>query len=170
MDERTWARELNEQRMGKDVAFRSDPGSPVAGQAFSRLAYYKPDPSYRMIVSLQKDAPEGLRIPRSGGDEVEYLRVGTFAVETPTGRGRLAAFRSPGHGHDLWVPFRDATSGKETYGAGRYVEAKPMRDGHWLLDLNQAYHPFCAYNEAFTCPMVPAENHLDFPVPVGEKL
>jgi uncharacterized protein (DUF1684 family) len=62
----------------------------------------------------------------------------------------------------LFVLFKDATSGKVTYRVGRYLDLEPERDrttdGRFILDLNQAYNPWCAYSEAYTCPFVPVEN------------
>jgi len=73
----------------------------------------------------------------------------------------------------LFVPFKDATSGKETYGAGRYLDLEPGRDRtqgeKWILDFNQAYNPWCAYSEAYNCPFVPTENWLEAPIYAGEK-
>jgi len=170
MDRREWRRQILAARAAKDRHFRDDPHSPVKDPDFRGLHYFEPDLDYRLVVPLHKESAETLRIPRTGGDVVEYTRVGFFDVDLPEGKGRLAAYRSPAHGDQLWVPLRDATSGKETYGAGRYLEARPLRDGNWLLDLNGAYHPYCAYDEGYTCPMVPFENHLDFPVRAGERL
>ena len=71
------------------------------------------------------------------------------------------------------MPFRDATSGKESYGAGRYLdlEAETDRtaDGLWILDFNEAYNPWCAYSKNYVCPFTPPENWLTVPVRAGEK-
>ena len=73
----------------------------------------------------------------------------------------------------LFVPFKDATCGKETYGAGRYHDLEPdgnrTQEGKWILDFNQAYSPWCAYSEAYTCPFVPVENWLAVPIYAGGK-
>jgi uncharacterized protein (DUF1684 family) len=73
----------------------------------------------------------------------------------------------------LFVPFRDATSGQETYGAGRYPDLDSARnrtaDGKWILDLNRAYNPWRVYGENYTCPFVPQVNWLTVPVRAGEK-
>lgn len=169
VDEAAWEERIRNSRAKKDEAFKQ-PGSPVEGQDFEGLVYFDPDNRYRFVTELVEEEPQTLRIPRTGGDEVEYVRVGHFKLDTPDGEVQLAGYSSEAYGKALWVPFRDATSGSETYGAGRYVEAKPLQSGRWYLDLNQAYHPYCAYNEAFTCPMVPFENHLKVPIPAGEKL
>jgi len=72
-------------------------------------------------------------------------------------------------GDELFIPFRDATSGKDTYGAGRYVEAEPLGKGRYLLDFNRAYNPYCAYNDDWRCPLPPAENWLTVAIRAGEK-
>ncbi len=96
---------------------------------------------------------------------------------------RLTGFLDPHyqeqrHGHDhgieLFVPFRDATSGRETYGAGRYleVEVEEDADGRQVatIDFNLAYNPYCAYNEAYSCPLPPAENSLPAVIQAGERI
>jgi uncharacterized protein (DUF1684 family) len=77
------------------------------------------------------------------------------------------------HEERLFIPFKDATSGRETYGAGRYLDLDYQRDrtpeGKWILDLNRAYNPWCAYSVDYVCPFVPLENWLKVPVYAGEK-
>jgi uncharacterized protein (DUF1684 family) len=71
---------------------------------------------------------------------------------------------------DYFVPFADATSADETYGAGRYLELEQHADGMFLADFNLAYNPYCAYSEEYSCPIPPAENRLTVPIRAGEKL
>ena len=165
-----WMQKVLEQRAAKDHHFAHDPQSPVHGQEFQGLAYFAPDVGHRLLVRLVAEEPQILAMPRTGGDEVEYTRVGHFAFDTPDGPAKLAAFASPDYGQKLFVPFRDKTNTVDTYGAGRYLEARPLSDGRYLLDFNLAYHPYCAYNEAFTCPMVPIENWLQVRIEAGERL
>ena len=70
----------------------------------------------------------------------------------------------------IFVPFADATSGEETYAAGRYLELDPTATGIYVVDFNAAYHPFCYYNEEYDCPFPPAENRLPVPIRAGERL
>ncbi|MEO5965398.1 MAG: DUF1684 domain-containing protein, partial [Candidatus Limnocylindrales bacterium] len=70
----------------------------------------------------------------------------------------------------LFVPFLDATTGTESYGAGRYLDVEPEEDGTWTLDFNLAYHPSCVYDPRFSCPLTPAENRLTVRVEAGERL
>src|SRR4029079_18751444 len=75
-----------------------------------------------------------------------------------------------GDDESLVVPFLDATSGSETYGAGRYLDLEPEDDGTYTLDFNLAYHPSCVYDPRFSCPLTPAENRLPVRVAAGERL
>ncbi len=69
----------------------------------------------------------------------------------------------------LFIPFRDATSGKETYGAGRYLEVEVNPSGRYVLDFNLAYNPYCAYSDLYICPLPPGENWLRVEIRGGEK-
>ena len=67
------------------------------------------------------------------------------------------------------MPFRDATSGRESYGAGRYLDIEPEEDGTYTVDFNVAYNPWCAYAPQYSCPLPPRENWLPFPIEAGEQ-
>lgn len=156
-------------RRAKDDAFRTDPGSripPGERRSFRGLSYYPPDPRFRFEVDLVAERPQRLDIQRSGGDVVTYVRLGHFPLQLPDGLVKLALYESDGH---AFLPFRDKTSGKDTYGAGRYLDPPQGHDGRYEVDFNQAYNPFCAYNESYSCPFPPPENWLQVPVPAGEK-
>ncbi len=77
-------------------------------------------------------------------------------------------------GGGFFLPFKDATSGRETYGAGRYLDShrpglQQLEGGRFEIDFNYAYNPYCAYNENYRCPLPPAENWLKVPIHAGEK-
>jgi uncharacterized protein (DUF1684 family) len=79
----------------------------------------------------------------------------------------LTLYASP---HGFFLPFADSLAGTETYGAGRYLEPEPVGNGKFLVDFNLAYNPYCAYNEAWACPITPWENRLRVPIRAGEKV
>ena len=108
-----------------------------------------------------------LEMDTSTGAKQTYTREGkiTFRVD---GQETDLYLYSTGDPYELFVPFRDATSGKETYGAGRYLEAPVAEDGTVLVDFNYAYNPYCAYNELWSCPLPPVENWLKAPIRAGE--
>jgi uncharacterized protein len=191
-------------RAGKDTLFRDQPQSPLLPErhaAFRGLPYWPYDPAWRMTVRLEPfdvapvgphdelpalaaplGAPAGpfggLALPNSGSANPSFRRIGQVALAGPLAGHRLAIFWLEGYGGGLFVPFRDATSGTETYGAGRYLldtikgtdHGGDAATGELLLDFNMAYHPSCAYDPRWSCPLAPAENRLAVPVPVGERL
>jgi hypothetical protein len=161
---------IEAQRAEKDRFFRSSPYSPIEDRLnFSGLNYYPPDPNYRFSLPLQPvEEPEPLIFQTSTGDEQTYYRIGTVEFEVEGQPGRLAVYRSPHH-DELFLPFRDATSGTETYGAGRYLEPEEQANGELLVDFNLAYNPFCAYSDSYSCPIPPFENHLKIAIHAGEK-
>jgi uncharacterized protein (DUF1684 family) len=163
---------LEAQRAEKDHYFKHSPYGPIEDRVnFTGLNYYPPDPAYRYVLPLQRaDEPELLTFQTSTGDEQTYHRLGTVEFEVEGQSAQLAIYQSTDH-DGLFLPFRDATSGKETYGAGRYLEPHELGDGKLLIDFNLAYNPFCAYSEAYSCPLPPFENHLTtVAIRAGERM
>ena len=161
---------IEAQRAEKDRFFRSSPYSPITDRAdFTGLNYYPPDPAYRYTLPLEPvEEPQPLLFQTSTGDERTYYRIGTVDFEVEGQPARLAIYQSDEH-DELFLPFRDATSGNETYGAGRYLEPERLASGEVVVDFNLAYNPFCAYSEDYSCPLPPFENHLKVAIRAGEK-
>ena len=161
---------IEADRVEKDRFFRSSPYSPIEDRAnFTGLNYYPPDPTFRLELVLQEaEQVEELIIQTNTGDEQTYYRIGTVEFEIEEEPAKLAVYKSPHH-DDLFLPFRDATSGQETYGAGRYLEPAELGGGQLLVDFNLAYNPYCAYSEHYSCPLPPLENWLKVPIRAGEK-
>ncbi|ERG94532.1 DUF1684 domain-containing protein [Haloquadratum walsbyi] len=173
-----WQEEIQKTRANKEQYFRSSDRSPMPpnfrGESFPGLEYYPINPDYRFNIPLARDDdPEIITVETTADGEQTYRRVGEFNLTVDKTAISIAAYEPTDSTDRLWVPFRDTTSGSETYGAGRYVDLEPAEDhtdnGAWTLDLNRAYNPTCAYNPAYECPLVPAENWLDIPVEAGEK-
>lgn len=172
-----WQRELERHRERKDEYFSTNPHSPVPsdeGPAFEGLSYYPPDETYRFELPLDEHEEKAVvTVGTSTGTEREYHEWGEFRFEVDGESVTVQAYKADPDEDRLWVPFRDATSGNETYGAGRYLDLEPEHhrtaDGSWLLDFNEAYNPTCAYNEAYECPLPPTANWLDVPIEAGEK-
>ena len=107
------------------------------------------------------------------GREQDFLRWGEFRFKVGGKEQAIQVYKSdPAEGR-LFILFRDVTSGKETYGAGRYLDLEPDKDQtvekKWIFDFNKAYNPWCVYSENYTCPLVPPENWLEVPIYAGEK-
>jgi uncharacterized protein len=99
-----------------------------------------------------------------------YERLGWVKLQVDGSDCQLALFAPEGdlEPEAAFVPFRDATSGSETYGSGRYLEAE-LRDDTVTLDFNLAYNPYCAYGDGWSCPLPPRENWLTVPIRAGEQ-
>lgn len=167
----TYAAALDAQRHEKDHYFARDPYSPIPydeRDPFKGLNYYPANLDYQFTLVLDRDEPDSVTFQTSTGDEQRYFRIGTVQFEVEGQPATLAIYESA-DGEDLFLPFRDATSGKETYGAGRYLEPITLDEDNLLLDFNLAYNPYCAYSPDFSCPLPPIENWLKVPIRAGEK-
>jgi len=169
---------VEQYRADKDEYFKTGPGSPIpAGEreAFTGLPYYPVDPALRFeTVNLQPytgTEPAEFQIPTSDGKLRPAHRAGTLVFDIGGEPRSLTAYSlDAGDPASLFVPFLDATSGTETYGAGRYLDLEPEDDGTYELDFNFAYHPSCVYDPIYSCPLTPAENRLPLRVEAGERL
>ncbi len=174
-----WEQDLLLLRKEKDEWMRSNPDSPIPHEIRHRmngLEYFPPDFIYRFKVKLAAHAKqERVVMTTSKGQQREFLRYGRFEFEIDGTKQTLQAYRSvPSYDNrheeeSLFVPFRDATSGKETYGAARYIDLEFSPSGEYILDFNLAYNPYCAYSEDYVCPFPPPENWLKVPILAGEK-
>ncbi len=169
-----WARALARFREEKDGFFRAGHGSPLPhgeAQAFAGLKYFDPDPRFRFETTLQRYArPEAVMVATSKGSRQLFNRVGYFDLSVDGKKVRVNAYQSAERDDpNLFIPFRDATSGKESYGAARYLELEVEHDDRYALDFNYAYNPFCAYSEDYVCPLPPQENWLPVAISAGEK-
>src|SRR5215211_7093233 len=156
-------------RADKDDYFRQAHDSPVPhGQRkdFTGLPYFPVDENLRFegleLQPYDGDEPTTFQIPTSDGQLRDEQRAGIFRFELGGEERRLTGYRfASGGSESVFVPFLDQTSGRETYGAGRYLDLDPdPEDGTFVLDFNLAYHPSCVYDPRFSCPLTPAENRL----------
>ena len=177
MDIEDWKREIEEERSQKDEFFKMGYQSPISPEAivsFKGLDYYDPDPNLRFELELHEhEEKKTLKIEDTKGNEREFFRWGEFRFTIGNTECTIQAYKSSPQEEGLFIPFRDETSGKETYGAGRYIdlnnEEHYTAEGKWNLDFNKAYNPWCAYSEDYACPFTPTENWLNVPVYAGEK-
>ena len=163
-------------RADKDAFFRDHPSSPLTDEqraAFPGLAYFDEDPAFVVRAPLEAegvDTREPIQMQTTTGGTQTYRRAGVARFEVDGEAARVTLFASEGMGDALFLPFRDATSGRETYGAGRYLEVEPPGpDGTVQIDFNLAYNPYCAYNPEWSCPIPPGENWLAVAIRAGER-
>lgn len=175
---RTW-------REARDGLLRDHPQSPVPRgdrEAFG-AHYFDYDPTLRFTVPLEPAPPPepgvlAFELPNSGAESLVFSRLGSVEIPFVEGPRRLSVFWMAGYAGGLFIPFRDATNGRETYGAGRYlVDSAKSADlggdpaaGTLILDFNFAYQPSCAFDPRWACPLAPPENRLDIAVRAGERL
>lgn len=167
--------ELEEFRRLKDEFFRSDPRAPLRPdqrERFVGLGYYPVAPELRIEAPLETEGVDThgeIRMQTTSGAEQVYRRAGRVRFTVDGEPASITLFSSP-EKPELFVPFRDQTSGKETYGAGRYLEVDPPGvDRVVVMDLNYAYNPYCCYDDAWSCPLPPTENWLPVPIRAGER-
>jgi uncharacterized protein (DUF1684 family) len=173
-------------RTAREWLFREHPQSPLpaAERAAFRARHFEHDPRLRFTVPVEPTAAEedpaalALELPNSGSDSLSFRRIGEVRLPFPDGELRLSVFWLAGYSGGLFIPFRDATNRRETYGAGRYlVDAAKSHDlgtdeatGELILDFNFATQPSCAFDPRWACPLAPPENRLDVEVRAGERL
>jgi uncharacterized protein (DUF1684 family) len=166
------------QRRAKDEYLARSPSSPLpeAERAeFDGLPYYAVDPRLRFEFLGLGPLPEGLgqetHVQTSDGRVRHGTRAGTLTFAIEGAEQQLVALQLDGSEEgSLFVPFKDATNGPDTYGAGRYLDLAAQDDGTYDLDFNLAYSPFCAYSPAYSCPLPPPENWLTVAIRAGERV
>ncbi len=176
---------LERFRQGRNELFRNHPQSPIEPEersSFTGLHYFDNDPSYRVQAQVKPGDGSELVIDTGGEDgAVRYRRAGTLHFALHGQDCRLTVLSLVQYAGGLFVPFRDLTAGRETYGGGRYLfDTAKDTDGLVLeitpassdvvIDFNYAYNASCAYSPRWACPLAPPENHLSVEVRAGEKI
>ncbi|MDG6899120.1 MAG: DUF1684 domain-containing protein [Nitrososphaerota archaeon] len=138
---------------------------------FPGLNHFDPDYRYRFEVRLQRShSPEGVIMGTSKGTRQLFNKVGHFDLSMGGENFRVSAYQSAERLEStLFIPFRDATSGKESYAAARYLDLDVEHDDEYVVDFNYAYNPYCAYSDGYVCPLPPQENWLKIAVKAGER-
>jgi uncharacterized protein (DUF1684 family) len=170
----TWKRALLRFRETKDEFMSQSHESPFSHSGeggFKGLSYFEPDPAFRFETKLLRYRVEtSVIMITSTGTRQLFNKVGRFDIKVEAQPVQLQAYQAAEReDEDLFVPFKDATSGKETYGAARYLDMKVEHNDEYLLDFNYAYNPYCAYVEGYVCPVPPAENWLKVAIRAGER-
>jgi uncharacterized protein len=195
---------LDHWRTAREQLYRDHPQSPVPAErrAAFRAQHFAHDPALRFELAVEPlgggvgvastiglagagplDFGSGgggssIDLPVSAGGVMAFRRFGAVTIPFPDGPRRLEVYWMEGYAGGLFLPFRDATNGSETYGAGRYLlDAAKSADlggdreaGTLILDFNFAYQPSCAFDPKWACPLAPPSNRLDLPVRAGERL
>ena len=176
---------LERFRRGRDELFRSHPQSPIEPEerdSFAGLRYYEHDAAFRVVARVEAGDGSELVIDTGGDDgAVRYRRAGALVFTLGARECRLTVLSLVQYAGGLFVPFRDGTAGRETYGGGRYLfDTAKDTDGLALeiqagspevvIDFNYAYNASCAYSPRWACPLAPPQNHLQVEVRAGERV
>jgi uncharacterized protein (DUF1684 family) len=162
--------ELDDFRRAKDDFFARDPQSPLTREqksTFTGLHYFPENPA--LVVEAPVEVfpkQDEIQMQTSSGDVQHYTRYGRLRFTVDGQPAELTIYATE---DGYFLPFVDSQASKDTYGAGRYLEPEPLGDGRFAVDFNLAYNPYCAYNEHWSCPLTPFENHIKVPIKAGEK-
>lgn len=178
-DDQPYDQRILEGRRQKDEDFKaaSNQYSPIPQDrraSFPGLSYYPVTEEFRVPAALTEivsNPPVVISLPNSAHELEQKVKVGTLDFTLGGTSYSLSAFAErSGQVERLWVPFRDLTSGIETYGGGRYLDLERTATGLYDLDFNRAYHPYCVYDTSWICPYPPRENRLPVAIRAGERL
>jgi uncharacterized protein (DUF1684 family) len=163
------------RRSKRDDLFRTHPQSPLMPSersAFGGLPYYQYDPRFAKRGRIRPLPEERYDVGTSDGGVIPFVRFGAVDLDV----GSLEVFWLDAYSGGVFLPFRDATAGKTTYGGGRYLldTAKSADLGatgdELVLDFNFAYHPSCRYDPKWVCPLAPRSNRLEVAIEAGERM
>jgi uncharacterized protein (DUF1684 family) len=174
-DDAAFAQKIDAHRADVDSLMRSNE-SPIPADkrnVLLPLKYYPADQNFSVPASLRlADQRPVFEMPTSTGVVRRMQRVGVLQFTLKGQQMTLGAFVEEGTQQidELFVPFADETTGKETYEAGRYLQIKPTATNLYEVDFNRAFNPYCAYNKTYECPFPPPSNRLKIAVTAGEKL
>jgi uncharacterized protein (DUF1684 family) len=165
-------------RETRDELFRSHPQSPLPAErraSFGGLDYWPYDPQARVLAELEdvEAAPEP--VETSGTAPILFRPFARASFELRGERLSLEVAWLAAYAGGVFLSFRDATSGRESYGGGRYlldtVKGADLGedDGKLVLDFNFAYNPSCSYDPGWVCPLAPPANRLGVAAEAGEK-
>ncbi len=156
-----------------------DPRTKLPASDSIFLRYYDTKESNKVYCAFTAIQDQTiLEIPTYNGQMKTYKKYGKISFTWDKKPVNLIAYQSvrtsPGgnkFSNYLFIPFKDKTTGDQTYAGGRYVEVFPeqIKDGHLILDLNKVYNPWCAYSDGYSCPIPPSENTLNVAITAGEK-
>ncbi|HEX3807233.1 MAG TPA: DUF1684 domain-containing protein [Gaiellaceae bacterium] len=172
--ERAWQR----WRDVRDELFRSHPQTPLTPETragFGGLPYFDYDAELRVLAEVEPAEPVQREIATSGEQPYSFTRFGRAVFALGGEPHSLDLYWLEGYGGGVYLCFADGTSGRETYGAGRYlldtVKGSDLgsRDGKLVLDFNFSYNPSCSYDPRWVCPLAPPGNRLLAPIRAGEQ-
>jgi hypothetical protein len=160
--------QLLHERSERDRFLLEHYSSPLPEEhqaTFEGLDYFSPDTAWELTGEYQPTAPLKIPVPSSAGSESPYTMLGVVTISIGESVYRLTVLDDGDGG--AFIPFKDGTSGAESYGGGRYVGVPAETSGTVTIDFNKAQNPWCVYDEEFTCPLPSTENWIAERIPAG---
>ena len=144
---------------------------------FKGLEFFKVDSSYVVKAKFERTPEEAPFEMKTTTDRLPvYVKYGVVTFSLKGKKYQLNVYQNQdlkkkeGYVDYLFLPFLDDTNGEESYGGGRYIDLRIPEGDELTIDFNKAYNPYCAYNEKYSCPIVPRENYLETKVEAGVKV
>jgi uncharacterized protein (DUF1684 family) len=174
--------EIEKHREEYKADFLKNSNSPLKKEDFAYLRFHAPDEKFKVMCEFvptkRRNAAreKPLKIPTSSGQAATYTKFGELRFEMDGKPYKLTVYQSlklrnlPQYRDYLFIPFKDLTNGKESYGGGRYLDLRmeEIEGDKIYLDFNKAYNPYCAFSAGYSCPIPPKENHLKVAIEAGE--
>lgn len=178
-NDKSYLKSVRKERKKKDIEFANTEDSPLDPKYkpnFNGLEYFNALPSWKITARIERfNNPDTIKMKTTTERLPLYLVYGKAYFSINGKDLTLTIFRNvglmskPGYEDYLFVPFTDETSGQESYGGGRYIDARVVEGDILLIDFNKAYNPYCVYSKKYSCPVPPAENFLPVKITAGEK-
>jgi len=176
-----YIKEIDNYRRGINIKLLYGESTPLTVEQqknFKGLNYFAPDMQYRVEGTLVKAHKQEDVVMKTSGDRTPiYVKYGTVNFTLNGKNLTLTVYQSKKmlemvkEVNTLFIPFRDETCGRESYGSGRYIDCEiPATGDKIMLDFNKAYNPYCAYNPTYSCVIPPEENRLAVRIEAGEKI
>ena len=168
---------LNEFQKQLNASFKDATTTPLNNsdlKSFKGLGFFQIDSNYVVKAKIMPvDNVKKVKLNTSTGSELDVIKYAELIFMINTKEYKLFTYKyvnstdyPPNH---LFLPFLDKTNGDKTYGGGRYLDLYQNSTDKITIDFNNSYNPLCAYNELYSCPIVPKENFLDVSINAGVK-
>lgn len=171
--------ELNHHRIKKDKKFGDTATSILPNEMalkFKHLNYFKPNSKFNILANFKKAIGKEFTMTTSSGNKKTFRQYGVlnFSIDNKPYKlpiyQNIKLMQNKKYKDYIFIPFTDLTNNNETYGGGRYIEAKKPTGKTYQLDFNYAFNPYCHYTTGYNCPIPPKENFLNIRIEAGEKV
>jgi len=171
--EPTYLSAAKEFQYKMNIEFSDKQSSPLTDrdfQTFSSLHFFSIQKKYRVNAKFTRTPNEKpFDMLTTTSRLAKYIKYGVANFTLDNKKLTLNIYQNVAGEKHLFLPYFDKTNGKESYAGGKYIELENPKDNYIIIDFNQAYNPYCAYNEKYSCPIPPNENLLDVAIKAGVK-